>query len=52
MDGDKLLEVLRKIKSDMQRRNISIREAFDRLDSKKTGLLNFGDFSQGFDHIS
>lgn len=45
LGGDRLIEVVAKIKEDMKAKNINIHEAFRRLDVNNSGLLSFGGFS-------
>ncbi len=52
LQGDKLIEVLTKLKQDIANQNLSIQEVFRRLDSSSAGLLSFGAFSLNIDKIT
>lgn len=52
LDGDKLIEVVAKIKEAMKTKGLNIHEVFKRLDVKNSGLLNFANFSSEIDKIT
>ena len=49
LTGEKLLEVIRKLKSDIKRKNLSIGDVFSKFDPNGAGLVSFGMFSENLD---
>ena len=52
LQGEKMVEVIRKIKEGMKFKGLSIGEAFRKIDTKNAGLISFAAFSKHLDQIT